>query len=365
MKIIEKELLTDTPFVAVDLNIMEQNINWLAKLAKEGQIKLRPHTKTHKSPWIAQKQLEAGAYGITVAKLQEAEVMINQGITDILVAFPIVGKKKLERFSELYSKAKLIVALDDYKVAQGINDVGEHHKAKIPIYIDVDTGLRRMGKTSQESLKEILEIAKLPYIHISGLMSHTGHAYKERTDEAIRKIAIEDATILNQTKEAIERAGVYVSEISVGSTATVRFLKETPFITEVRAGTYVFNDRAVLGTGGATETDCAATIFATVVSKPSNERLIIDAGSKTLAQDLYREGGHGYIKGFDNLAINRLSEEHGIVDIIGKCSLNIGDVVEIIPNHICPVINLADKIYGFRDGIYEREIRIEGRGKNR
>jgi len=365
VELTEKELLNDTPFIAVDLDIMEKNINWLANLAKEAKVKLRPHTKTHKSPWIAQKQIDAGACGITTAKLTETEVMINRGITDILVAFPIVGRKKLEKFSELFSKAKIITALDDYKVAQGLNEVGEYHKTKVPIYVDIDTGLGRMGRTPKESIDEILNIAKLRNIEIIGLMSHVGHAYKEATDEAVKKVAIEDATLLYQTKEALEKAGVYIPEISVGSTATVRFIKETPFITEVRAGTYVFNDRAVMGTGGATEVDCAVTVFATVVSKPSKERLIIDAGSKTLTQDLYREGGFGYIKGFNNLVINRLSEEHGIIEIKGDCSLEIGDVIEIIPNHVCPVINLADKIYGFRSGMFEKEIIIEGRGKNR
>ncbi|WP_164667202.1 alanine racemase [Virgibacillus doumboii] len=365
MKINDIDLLTDTPFVSLDLEIMDRNINWLQDLANESNVKIRPHTKTHKSPYIAHQQLKAGANGITTAKLGEAEIMSNAGIDEILIAFPLIGRKKLERFSDLLKRANLTVALDDIKVAQGLNEVGEIHKKKIPVYIDVDTGLNRMGKSSEESVKSILEISTLPYIEIKGLMSHTGHAYAEKDEEGIRKVAINDATILQNTKLSLEKEGLYIQEISVGATATARFIKEIPFITEVRAGMYVFNDRMVMGTGGANEESCAITVFATIVSHPDSGRFIIDAGSKTLAQDSYKGGGHGYIKNHENLVIKSLSEEHGIIEIQGKTNLGIGDVIEIIPNHVCPVVNLADQILGFRNGELERIIPIKGRGKNK
>jgi D-serine deaminase-like pyridoxal phosphate-dependent protein len=365
MKIFDKEFLSDTPFVAVDLTILEQNIQRLSNLAKEANVKLRPHTKTHKSPFIANKQIEAGASGITTAKLGEAEIMVNHGITDILIAFPILGKKKLNRFSQLLEKAQLTVALDELSVAKGINDVGEHHKTKIPIYVDVDTGLGRMGKSPNESIQTIRKISELPFIEIKGLMSHSGHAYAKSTEEEVKRIAIEDATILHDVKVEMEKYGIVIQEISIGASATIRFIKEIPFITEVRPGMYVFNDRFVMGAGGATVENCAATVFSTIISKPSHNRFIIDAGSKTLSHDPFKNGGYGYIKGHDNLTIARLSEEHGIVEIKGNCPLEVGDAIEIIPNHICPVINLADYIYGFRDGHLEKEINIEARGKNR
>lgn len=365
MQINDLDLLTDTPFVAVDLDVIERNITSIAKLAKEARVKLRPHTKTHKSPYVAKKQLEAGASGITVATLGEAEVMANSGINDILIAFPLVGKQKLNRFSRLLHHADLMVAFDDIVVGQGINEVGEYHRKKIPVYIDVDTGLGRMGRDPEESVVHILEIAKLPFLEIKGLMSHTGHAYKEGSEEAILNVAIEDATLMHQTKIELERKGLHIPEISVGATATARFIKEIPYATEMRPGMYVYNDRFVMSTGGAKEEDCAVSIFATVVSKPNNDRFIIDAGSKTLAADVFWHGGHGQIRGHDNLVIKSLSEEHGTVEIQGKTGLSIGDVIEIIPNHICPSINLADEMYGFRKGVLERMIPISGRGKNR
>lgn len=365
MQINDVELLTDTPFVAVDLDVMERNITSMANIAKEAGVKLRPHTKTHKSPYIAKKQLEAGASGITVATLGEAEVMANSGITDILIAFPLVGKQKLNRFSRLLHHADVKVAFDDIVVGKEINEVGKYHGKKIPVYIDVDTGLGRMGRTPEESVFHILEIAKLPFLEIIGLMSHTGHAYKEKTEEDILKVAIEDATLMHQTKVDLEKKGLHIPEISVGATATARFIKEIPYATEMRPGMYVFNDRFVMSTGGAKEEDCAVSIFATVVSKPNDNRLIIDAGSKTLAADVFWHGGHGHIRGQENVVIKSLSEEHGTVEIHGQTNLAIGDVIEIIPNHICPAINLANEMYGFRNGMLERMVPISGRGRNR
>lgn len=365
MKIKDNILLSDTPFIAVDLDVMQKNIDWLSGLARKRKVKMRPHTKTHKSPYIAHKQIEAGAIGITTATLGEAEVMVNAGIKDILIGFPLLGQKKLERFKELLTRADLIVALDDITVAKGINQVGEVCKKVVPIYIDVDTGMERMGKSPNESIDSILQIAKLPYLDIKGLMSHAGHAYAANDEEEVKRIAIEDATILQETKLSLSNKGLEVQEISVGASATARFLEETPFITEVRAGMYIFNDRMVLDSGGAKQEDCAVTVFATVVSIPSNDRLIIDAGSKTLSQDVNRYGGFGLIKNHENLTISRLSEEHGIIEVEGETDLRVGDIIEIIPNHVCPLINLTDEIYGFRGGDLERIIPIEGRGKNR
>ena len=362
MKIKDTMLFNDTPFVALDFDIMERNIKRIADLAKKSNVKLRPHTKTHKSAYIAHKQIKAGAIGITTATLGEAEVMASAGIHDILIAFPIIGKKKLERFSYLLKRTKLSVAFDYITVAYGINQVGEEQNIKIPVYIDIDTGLHRMGKTPSESVSSILEIAKLPYIKIKGLMSHAGHADNERDEAKIKKIALDEAEKLQETKVALEKKGITIEEISVGATPTARFIDQLPFITEARPGTYVFNDRSVMATGGAKEEDCAVSVLSTIVSFPSKDRFIIDAGSKTLTQDLFSGGGFGHIKGHNNLTISWLSEEHGIVNIQGETDLRVGDIIEIIPNHVCPVVNLTDNIYGFRNNKFERMITVDARG---
>lgn len=365
MEIKDVDLLGDTPFVALDMDVMDQNIERTAQLAKEANVKLRPHTKTHKSPYIAKKQIESGATGITVAKLGEAEVMAEAGIDDILIGFPIIGKKKLQRFSELLKRAKLMVSLDDIVVAKGINDVGEAHNQRIPIYVDVDAGLKRMGRSPEESVPSIVEISKLPFIEVRGLMSHTGHAGRETTNEGRKRVAIEEATILYETKMKCEKLGVHIPEISVGATSTAPYIKDIPYATEMRPGMYVFNDWITMLNGAASEEDCAVTVFSTVISKPSSDRLIIDAGSKTIAREPVRVEGLGYIKGHEELVITSLSEEHGTVEIRGETDLQVGDVIEIIPNHICPVINLTDEILGFRDGRLVESIPVLARGKNR
>lgn len=244
------ELLSDTPFLALDLDVLERNLRRMADLAKQAGVKLRPHTKTHKSPYIARKQLEYGACGITVAKLGEAEVMAEHGITDILIAFPLVGANKLKRFDALLDKADLTVSLDDIAVARGINAVGEARKRKIPVYAEVDTGLKRMGREVEESIAPILEIARLPYIEVRGLMSHTGHAYAKPTDEEIVATAVEDAVLMNEVRTRLAEHGVEVPEISVGATATARFIGSIPHATEMRPGMYAFNDRFVMGARG-------------------------------------------------------------------------------------------------------------------
>src|SRR5699024_3467089 len=146
------------------------------------------------------------------------------------------------------------------------------------------------------------------------------------------------------------------------ATATAKYVKDIPYITEMRAGMYVFNDRNVMGAGSAEVGDCALSIMATVVSRPSDNRIVIDTGSKTLSNDPYKNGGFGLVKGHENLLIEKLSEEHGVIQIQGESTLQVGDVIEIIPNHVCPVVNLTDSLSGFRTGELERIITIEGRG---
>jgi D-serine deaminase-like pyridoxal phosphate-dependent protein len=231
--------------------------------------------------------------------------------------------------------------------------------------VDVDTGLHRMGRDPIASVDHITAISKLPFIEVRGLMSHTGHAYGFDDYDRVKEIGIEDASLMNKTKQLLEARGVYVPEISVGATATARFIKDIPYATEMRPGMYVFNDRFVMDAGGAKEEDCALCVVATVVGKPDRSRIIIDAGSKTMALDMFRHGGHGKIIGHDNLILKTLSEEHGRIEVSGDTSLEIGDVVQIIPNHVCPVVNLADQLYGFRSGRLDTIIPVSGRGKNR
>jgi D-serine deaminase-like pyridoxal phosphate-dependent protein len=358
----------DTPALVVDLDKMERNLERMAAIAREAGVRLRPHVKTHKSPWIALKQLEFGASGITVAKIGEAEIMRKHGITDILIAYPIVGEQKLLRLEKLAADTEVTVALDSVEAARGISEVARRLGRSLPLYIDVDTGLLRCGREpGEQTLQLVKEISELPFIRITGLMTHAGHSYKSASKEEQIRVAREEGRLLADSKQLIrERLGIEIPEISVGSTPTSFYCGEVEGITEIRPGTYVFNDATMVSLGLVGADECALKIYATVVSRPSDDRAILDAGSKTLSSDkgAYTEG-YGMIPSLPNVRIDRLSEEHGVLAIEPDMPIAIGDRVEIIPNHVCPTVNLSDELIGIRSGRVETLILVEARGKNK
>lgn len=358
----------DSPALVVDLDKLEMNIQKMAERAQKAGIKLRPHIKTHKSPEIALKQIEAGASGITVAKLGEAEVMRRHGIRNILIAYPIVGDSKLDRLKKLARTTDVITSLDSVEVAKGISDAGKQLEKSMPIYVEVDTGLGRVGlQHGEETLQLIEKIVDLPFLEIRGLMTHAGHSYKSFYLEDIEEIARQESEDLVETKKLIkEKLNIDIPEISVGSTPTSYVGGQVQGVTEIRPGTYVFNDAQMESLGLVKEEECALTIYTTVVSKPSPNRVIIDAGSKTLTSDQGKfTEGFGQVKQYPELTVSWMSEEHGVIYLKGDADLNIGDMIEIIPNHVCPTINLTDELIGVRNGEVERVIQVEARGKNK
>ncbi|MGJ9383492.1 alanine racemase [Salipaludibacillus sp. CF4.18] len=358
----------DTPALVVDLDKMDNNIRVMSEKARQAGITLRPHIKTHKSVTIALKQLQTGADGITVAKLGEAEVMHQNGIHDIFIAYPIIGAEKLTRLKRLAERADIKVSLDSVEVAGGISTVGASIGKKIKVYIEVDTGLGRVGKKyGEETLRLVEEIAKLPNIEIYGLMTHAGHAYAAKSQEEMIEITRQEGQYLVETKTLINsELGFEIPCISVGSSPTSYIGAHVEGVTEMRPGTYVFNDAKLVDLGLVTEEDCALLIYATVVSRPAENRAIIDSGSKTLTSDKRIFGdGYGLIKGKNGLTVSWLSEEHGVINVPEGVDLKIGDVLEIIPNHVCPTVNLVDELIGIRNGEIEEVIAVTARGKNK
>lgn len=359
----------DTPALIVDLAKMEQNIMAMAELARRFGVKLRPHIKTHKSPWIAHLQLKHGACGITVAKLGEAEVMVNAGIEDILIAYPIVGKQKLVRLTRLLDRAKISLSLDSFEVAQGISELGQKKGIRIPIYLEIDTGMGRCGQRPGEEARNLArKLSAMKGIELIGLLTHAGHGYNAKTEAELRRIALEEGEHLVELATILGKEdGIGIREISVGSTPTARFVVRVSGITELRLGTYVFNDVGQIRAGSASLENCAASILVTVVGRPASHRAIIDGGSKTFTSD--RRVGmeeYGTIKGRSGLSFVRMSEEHGILFIHEDAEdLRIGERLEVIPNHICSCINLFEEIYGVRDGKLEWVIPVLARGKSR
>jgi D-serine deaminase-like pyridoxal phosphate-dependent protein len=358
----------DTPALVIDLDRVEVNISEMAEHAKTSGVRLRPHTKTHKMPEIARLQVDAGASGITCAKVGEAEVMVSAGFDDILIAFPIYGEEKLARLSALREKARILVSLDSVEVARGLGRLGVNSRQPIEIYVEVDTGHHRMGRAPGEPTVELIkQIADIDGVTILGLLTHAGHSYDAVSNGERDLVVDREIADLLVTKEMAADAGIAFSEISVGSTPSARSELRHQGVTEVRPGTYVFNDTAMINLGVATQDTCAARILATVVGRPSEDRFVIDAGTKCFTSD--GAGRPGWIQalGRDDLTMSFTTEEHGVgtIDLEKGGRLEIGDKIEFIPSHVCPVVNLFDSVFVTRQDEVIDELRVAGRGKVR
>lgn len=356
----------DTPQVLVDVERLERNIARMAAIARRVGAKLRPHTKTHKSPAIARLQVAAGAAGITVAKLGEAEVMANAGFTDILIAYPILGPLKLARLEQLCRRARVTILLDSVEAAEAAGAVGRRLGRPVDVYLDVDTGLGRMGPPAgAEAVALGRAIAAVEGVRLVGVASHAGHAYAAKDRAELEAIARADAEAVAATAARLRAAGIPVQEVSVGATPTAALTPADLGVTEMRPGAYVFNDRTQLAVGACGEDDCALSILTTVVSRPRSDRVIVDAGTKTMAADAAQLPGFGHVLGQPSWVVERLTEEHGILRVPPDAPIRIGDRLRLIPNHVCPVVNLADVLYGVRGDRVETVFTVEGRGKTR
>ncbi|MEP7059239.1 MAG: alanine racemase [Actinomycetota bacterium] len=359
----------DTPALVFDLDIVERNIADMAEVARSNGVRLRPHTKTHKSPFIARMQVAAGAHGITVAKLGEAEVMVDAGFDDVLIAYPLVGRAKLRRLRALMERAAISVSLDAVEVAEGIGAVGTDVGRPIPVLVEVDTGHHRMGLPPGERSAALAQaIAHVPGVEVMGLLTHAGHAYEAAAPAELRRIAESEALDLIRTAELCRDAGLELREVSIGSTPTVRAGARVEGVTEIRPGTYVFNDVQQLRLGAASLDACGARILSTVVARPTAERFLIDAGSKSFSSDGGSGPpypGRGVVVGRPDLVIDFTTEEHGVGHLTENGgTLSIGERLEVIPVHVCSAVNLFDGAFGVRHRELERPIPIAARGRS-
>ncbi|CAN5339559.1 alanine racemase [soil metagenome] len=365
--IVAAEELIDTPSLVVDEGLLHTNIAEMAGMAKTYGVNLRPHIKTHKTPEIAKLQIANGAIGITCAKLGEAEVMADAGIDDILIAYPFFGEIKTQRLLAVMEKARIIVSVDSFEAAERISAAMAKHDRSIEVYIEVNTGQDRSGlRWGAEAEALAIDVARKPGLRLAGIFSHEGHA-NTQAPEDIEGVAIEAGHRIVETAEAIRSHGIEVPAVSIGSTPASSYTPTVAGITEMRPGTYVFRDTTGFRYGVYGPDRCAARFLATVVSHPAPDRCILDTGSKTLALDGSKgHPGHGYIIGHPNAIIDRLSEEHAVVVIpANDPGFTIGDRVEVIPNHVCPTVNLADELVIVRDGHVIDTWKIAARGKNK
>ncbi len=359
----------DTPALLVDVGALEQNIKDMQSIANEAGVALRPHTKTHRTPALARMQVAAGAQGITVAKVGEAEVMAAEGINDIFIANEIVGERKLERLRDLARLVKISVGVDNAEQVQALSQAFCKEANPMDVLIEIEVGENRSGLLPGPALVELARLISQTHgVHLKGIFSHEGHSYGAATVDECAALAKQSQEDTLQAAQLIRDAGIAVGTVSIGSTPSLLLGKLLPGITEIRPGTYVLMDAAQ----GAAIKDlgrCAATILATVVSKPTEERVVLDTGVKALTAFTRDQGicltpGYGLLKGTD-LRLSKLYDEHGlIIDRSLNQQLHIGDKIEIIPNHICPTCNLYDRMYLVRQDEVIDELPILCRGKS-
>lgn len=348
----------DTPVLLIDLDVMESNIRKMSEYFRSVDAELRPHTKTHKTPILAHKQIEAGAIGVTCAKLGEAEVMAASGIRDILIANQIVTQK-IARLVNLARHADMMVAVDDPVNVENLSHAAKAKGVKLRVLVEVDIGMKRCGVLPGEpALRLAQKAAMSDGLIFAGLMGYEGHTvaipdFQERERETKKAL-----TLLMETKDLIEQSGIEVGIVSGGGTGTYNITGQFPGMTEIQAGSYILMDSFYRGV--LKDFECALTVLTTVISRPNKDMAVIDAGVKTVT----RESGLPEVKDIKGAQLISLSEEHGRLDVTNSdADLRPGDKIELIPSHGCTTINLHDKFYGIRDGTLECIWDIAGRGK--
>ncbi|MFA0751510.1 MAG: hypothetical protein SLRJCFUN_001913 [Candidatus Fervidibacter sp.] len=356
-----------TPFLFIDRTILERNIARMQALANAAGVRLRPHTKTHKIAAIAKMQWQAGACGLTVAKLGEAQALVDAGLqTSFLVAQPFVSAEKVRWALQLAEQNELLICLDSVELAETMGEVAAASGKTLELVLIVDTGYQRFGVDWREAPAVAEQMARLKGVHFRGIRSHDGRTYRMPTLPERQKVAYEEAERMAETADQIRRRGVPCDLVSIGSTPGAYFVLQngrTEGVTELRPGNYVFHDRMQISLGVARPDDCALRVVASVVSLPRKGEALIDAGLKTLTgtQDRFAEG-YGLVVNRPDAVVEKLWEECGLVRFT-DASPKIGDRLVIIPNHACELTNLAEIVfYGSGDRIEGFWV-AEGRGK--
>ena len=343
----------DTPAILIELDKVEANLRRAQAYADAHGLVLRPHIKTHKIPAFAKRQMALGAIGITCQKLGEAEVMADAGIPDILLTFNLLGAAKLRRLLALARRVRLMVTLDNQAVAHGLSEAFAASGSALRVLIECDTGADRCGvQSAAEVLALAQAIDRLPGLELAGLMTYPPQG--RPTDVG---------AWLDKARDALTAAGLPCAVISTGGTPDMLQAAEYGCASEHRPGTYIYGDRFQATTSWGTLDDCAMRVLTTVVSRPTDGRAILDAGSKVFSSDTLGLEGFGHVVEYPQLVLAKFSEEHGHVDCTGSNARpSVAERVTVIPNHACVVTNLADRVYGVRGNEVVEVFPVAARG---
>ncbi|HVN82693.1 MAG TPA: D-TA family PLP-dependent enzyme [Terriglobia bacterium] len=358
----------DTPAVVVDLDILEKNLNKLADYCNQYNLRLRPHTKTHKIPEIARMQIRSGAWGITVAKVGEAEVMAAAGLDNILIAYPILGQSKLDRVMKLARSHKITVSLDSSEALAGISRAAARAGCSLDVLVECDLGMHRCGlQTPDEVLNLAEQVTRLPGVRFAGILFYPGHVWALPADQpaAMTKVSAQLAEFLKR----LAGQSLHCEVVSGGSTPTAYNSHLLAGLTEIRSGTYVFNDRNTLDIGACRLENCALKLLVTVISNAVPGKAMIDGGSKTFSGDRLLSGakaGYGMVLEYPDIQFESMSEEHGHLDLTSSSHRpKVGERLSILPNHVCACVNMHDTLWFHRKGVVEGSWTVAGRGQVR
>jgi D-serine deaminase-like pyridoxal phosphate-dependent protein len=356
----------ETPIPLVDLDRLERNLDRAASYATSHGLALRPHIKTHKSPRLAREQLKRGAVGVTCATPFEAEVM-SSVCNDLLVAYPPVGAGRAERLAALPESTRVIVALDSVAAVQTLAAAAAEANRPIGVYVEMDLGMHRVGTPDAANAITIArEVKAHAPLEFAGLAFYPGHV-RDAVANQSDKLAELDAS-LRDIVGAFDRAGLRPPVVSGGSTPTMWRTHELSAVTEIRPGTYIYNDRSTAAINACTWDDCAFTVLATVVSTAVPGQAVIDAGTKALGREPIRAAdvpeGFGSLLDRPEVVVRRMSEEHGVLDLsMTSWRPEVGEQVRVVPNHVCVVVHLNDVIAGVRGDTVETSWPVTARGR--
>jgi D-serine deaminase-like pyridoxal phosphate-dependent protein len=345
----------DTPALLLDLDAMERNLGKMAGFFSRGPTRLRPHYKNHKCPALARRQIDAGAIGMTCATLAEAETLVSHGITNILISSELAGDRKIGRFVELARQADVKAVVDSHKSAKAIGAAGRATGCRLGVLVNVNVGQNRTGIQPGQPVLELARTVLAEGLLFRGLMGYEGHvAHQVEGPEKESAYDLAMGTLMN-CRRLLEEKGIPVDIVSTGGTGTHHLSPRFPAITEFQAGSYLVMDTEYTNT--CKDFECALTVLATVISKTEGERVVVDAGLKSIS------GEHGapLVKAREGLRLRKLNAEHGIIDILDASHApEVGDMLESWAQYSDATVNLHERMYGIRNGKVAEILKLQG-----
>lgn len=364
----EMKRTLETPCVVIDVETAKRNIASMQQTANECGCALRPHIKTHKMPYFATLQLQAGAKGICCAKVSEAEVMANAGIDDIFIAYPMVGEFRIKRAAALARKVRrLILSVDSREAADLLERYAVREQIHFEVRLEVDTGAGRTGAAIEKICDLALHISTRKHLRLTGIYTFKSLVLQcaPTTDNAAA--AVEEGRMMAEAAEAIRHTGVELRDVSAGSTPTGKLVAATGCVNEIRPGTYIFNDFMMQQEKAARYEEIAARIYVTVMSVKDGYA-VIDGGTKTFPMDImpdtepFHYPGYAVVEDEPGCRLLRMNEEHGMLSVPKGTKLKVGDILTLVPIHICTAVNMQNEIYLYENSVLRKET-VAARGR--